>query len=105
MKKKGADNVVELYNILKDIRANGCDVFDDYLSMEADLAVQCSDFSNANKVMKILYSRHPNNDNVFNSYLYTLSKNDEIDIIENLQQNALSRNIKPEHVINIFNVF
>ena len=105
LKKKGADNVVELYNILKDIRANGCDVFDDYLSMEADLAVQCSDFSNANKVMKILYSRHPNNDNVFNSYLYTLSKNDEIDIIENLQQNALSRNIKPEHVINIFNVF
>lgn len=100
-----ADNKVEEYRLLKEIRKNGFTLYNHFLGREAELSWQCSDFFNANEVLRILYERNPDNNNTLSNYLFTLAKTNDIETIHSLKETVIARIIEPRYVFTIFNVF
>jgi hypothetical protein len=99
------ENKVEEYRLLKEIRTNGFTLYNHFLGREAELSQQCSDFQNANEVLKILFEKNPNNDNVLSNYLFTLAKVNDIETIGLLKDTVMSRTIESRYIFTIFNVY
>jgi hypothetical protein len=101
--KENPENRVEEYRLLKEIRNNGFTSYFHYLQREAHLSIRCSDFTNANEAMRILYEKRPDNDNILTNYLYTLAKINDNETIRSLEPVILSKEIDPQYIPNIFN--
>lgn len=91
---------LNLYHVLRDSRMKGIINRPDYLSMEFELALECNDTQDAYDVIKILYSKQPNDINILYNYSVSLLEKGQREEFEGLLTKIMSLpSIKKESLV------